>query len=870
MLTDENGQAAQALPCGRQTISVYANGYKVRTVSIKIVPGEQTIPNLGISARDLVESKVTTKEMTYEEIVEAGIDTTDPSNQHVYKYEIDIRFAAEFDWASFMAYFNTNGDYIGCKFGDFKTPDDDDDDDDDNGGSGTSGSSGGIRWEIGGGVGSGYGNGFGRWISFDFGGGETVTVYPVDEYFYLIIYGEARWLKEMYDVEMLVINHSLTDTLEDCSATLDLPKGLSLAAMCGTPQSLTQQIGTIAEGESTSVHWYVRGDEAGSYTVTARLQATMMPFEETIDREYQSENPIYVYAGNALHMNIYLPKYTYYGDDYSVRIELVNVSGKTLYNVSNAITGIKEGQVTYYSNGKVEDQVLLTEGVQDYDFAHVFNPGDKLVVETSVKILFTSKVAEYKKGQIIDTIDKAESMIGYYNNFTKAVNTMNKTIKTVSSALDGFISSTNDIAAAKVTATKKMVDAMLSFADGFSIGNKKAITVLEILNSGMYMPMLLECADDPSAIGDVSIEDIQDITKIFDIAKAEPEPFNIYDSLRTFVEALPVHFYVTDVFTTTLAGSTTTIPYSVIMDNNQTIQYFGIDDMGKYMYSLAIGMCGEIDVPWYLNLLGVEDDPIGYNDAARYIHMQEEQMKTIMVTDTTDIKECKVWAEPSQSTYSVSRNDASDAFVFSCDNETAVYEDGVLTFTGSGILQIQATGISDGTIYISSDGEIVQTYVVELTEKHTCSSENWVTEIHPTEEHDGFVAKYCDICGELIDTMVVEVCEDHHYGESKTETEENGMVVRYAECQDCGYRSYSVEDTEETEWLLGDVDGDGVVDAADSKLLSQYFAGWDVSDTITNLAGADVDGDGKLTRKDAMILARHVAGWTGYALPYEG
>ena len=61
--------------------------------------------------------------------------------------------------------------------------------------------------------------------------GTMVTVYPVSEYFYLIIYGEVSWLKEMFDVEMLILNNSSTDTIENCVAELILPEGLSLADM---------------------------------------------------------------------------------------------------------------------------------------------------------------------------------------------------------------------------------------------------------------------------------------------------------------------------------------------------------------------------------------------------------------------------------------------------------------------------------------------------------------------------------------------------------------------------------------------------------------------------------------------------------------
>lgn len=67
--------------------------------------------------------------------------------------------------------------------------------------------------------------------------------------------------------------------------------------------------------------------------------------------------------------------------------------------------------------------------------------------------------------------------------------------------------------------------------------------------------------------------------------------------------------------------------------------------------------------------------------------------------------------------------------------------------------------------------------------------------------------------------------------------------------------------------VIADVNGDNKLDSSDVTLLTQYFAGYNVT-LSTELA--DVDGNGKVTRKDAMILARHLAGWEGYELPYTG
>ncbi len=66
--------------------------------------------------------------------------------------------------------------------------------------------------------------------------------------------------------------------------------------------------------------------------------------------------------------------------------------------------------------------------------------------------------------------------------------------------------------------------------------------------------------------------------------------------------------------------------------------------------------------------------------------------------------------------------------------------------------------------------------------------------------------------------------------------------------------------------LIGDLNGDGVVDSADAKKLAEYFAGYGHE---IDAVAADVDIDGDVDRKDGMILSRYADGWDGYEMPTE-
>lgn len=321
--TDTNGQVSIVLPVGKQAISVYADKCITRNLNINVKSGVNNIPLIGLSDKPTYEVTVNHHLMSNDEIIEAGIDTSAAENNHVYKYELHLEFTPEIDWESIAFYWGDNGICLGS------------------------------GWVPKTSTGGGYYH-----IERESSDGD-IDIYPVSEYFYLIISGKVKWLKEMFDVEMLILNNSQTDTLEDLVATLELPDGLSLATMIEEQQTEIQEVGTVEGGGSKSVHWYVRGDTAGSYEIKALLEGMVMPFEEEIYDEFIAQNALQVWAGNALHLDFSFPDAAFYGEDYPVTITLTNVSDITLYNVSHVITGVEQGRVTYYSDGHVEEEGMI-------------------------------------------------------------------------------------------------------------------------------------------------------------------------------------------------------------------------------------------------------------------------------------------------------------------------------------------------------------------------------------------------------------------------------------------------------------------------------------------------------------------------------
>ncbi|MBQ9894501.1 MAG: hypothetical protein IJM38_03865 [Ruminococcus sp.] len=216
----------------------------------------------------------------------------------------------------------------------------------------------------------------------------TVTYYEWEEQeMFIIIYGECKWLKEFYDVQLIVMN-SDRETLEDCTATLNVPEGLTL---CNSEQ--TQSVGDLLPLEVKNIHWYLRGDVAGDYNVSALFKGTNDGDE--FEYEFHSKNDIHVYAGNALKMTIEAPNYSCLGYDYPIRITLTNVSDRPIYGLEHTVKA-QQGTYTYKHIASNGERVCIKE-TETFDpknggntgggktiSVDTLNPGESAVIDIKV------------------------------------------------------------------------------------------------------------------------------------------------------------------------------------------------------------------------------------------------------------------------------------------------------------------------------------------------------------------------------------------------------------------------------------------------------------------------------------------------------
>ena len=865
--TDENGEADIVLPVGRVSASFIAEGCLVRSLELDVKHGSNEFAPVGLSELKSYDVNISSRIMTLDEIIAAGIDVTDPANQHIVEYELKIQFKSEIDYASILAYFNSEGiciDVINAPKVDVNTPDNPDS---------TGDPAYTLHYHVVTGslshsyceivkvkagesvrldytpernsknyVFDGWYSDFsltnkistvriqnlettvyGKWVyvgegeepTFNFGnigisfplGDETLTVYPASENFYLIVRGEVRWLKEMFDVEMLVVNNSMTDTLENLTAKLSLPEGLSLPDLFGEKQSDSKYVGNLGHGESKSVHWYVRGDSAGSYSLTANLKGKMMPFNEQIDDNFVSEDNLYVYAGNALHLNFSFPAATYTDDDYPMVITLTNVSDITLYNVHNLFC-VKEGMVVYYSDGTTKEKWKVT--TSRHEEVKEFKPQDQLIIELSTKIFFNSEIIEEQIEKYTKTLNQLEKLWNSY----KAAKEVDDRLTVFFDSITGYTSAiekyTESIGKSE-SKTKLLIQLIKNLKDlklavtgskddvSRAVDNSATGIVVSIINAVSMDPdkWIEECKEaDIKSLSDA----VSALARALVNKEKEASSFNVFDSLRTAISAIPIKFAIESVVMIPKGSNTTVIPWSYTATPTD-VRYFGVSNVSSYIISLTKAIAGTyfdgIAPVDFINF-PLFDDMFDMEESEEIIRATEKKIESFKVSDATGNKSFKAWIEKEDiSRYDLlSSSDAGEYVLFS-DNDSAVFENGVLTFRGGGWVYFVPSEISNYTLYIEDDDGTVFTYHIEVVGAHTCTSGDLKTMVYPSETCNGFAVEFCTVCDEIMDIIILkpeDICKTHSFDEWQITIEatctEGG--IRSHTCAVCGFEEMEI------------------------------------------------------------------------------
>ena len=281
--TGDDGQISICLPEGLYTVNVLADGYQKRAFLCEI-SGRRDEFTIYMNNHDIIEIETTVREMSRDEIIAAGIDVDAPENRHVYECQATFEFGT-------VHYVSNDTAVLSGETQHFE--------------------------------------------------GGKITVLPVAKDIFLIVHSQVNWLKEMFEVELRIKNTSDYERIENCVATLNLPRGLSLAAMTGMPQSVQHQFPLIPLSGSDSMTWYLAGDQAGSYTLNGTVAARRIGggIREDFTVNFSTAEPIEVLAGGAMQLDITAERFAILGKPYHVTYQLTNTSSKNIYDVSMNVLG---------------------------------------------------------------------------------------------------------------------------------------------------------------------------------------------------------------------------------------------------------------------------------------------------------------------------------------------------------------------------------------------------------------------------------------------------------------------------------------------------------------------------------------------------
>lgn len=278
--TDSNGKVTFTTVAGLHTIGVFGDGYLPAEKECTILAGTGNCFYFTVTQEDIVTADFKVERMKLDEIKAAGIDITDPENQHIVEVEVNITYKAhEQDKGRMHFYANGKGGIVG-----------------------------------GGGWFGGWGGG--SWGGGGTGGSVTKPVYvninpdtnEVDTLITMTVPVKASFLKEFFHASLTVYNNADEQyTISQNEVKLNLPDGLTLV---DTEKSDAANVSfETLEGKSfKDIDWIIRGDKDGTYNISASYSGHLDRFNEDITAEFTPDEPITVYGEKAVAVDIIVPE----------------------------------------------------------------------------------------------------------------------------------------------------------------------------------------------------------------------------------------------------------------------------------------------------------------------------------------------------------------------------------------------------------------------------------------------------------------------------------------------------------------------------------------------------------------------------------
>ena len=289
--TDGEGYALFTAQVGTHTLGciIPDNQWLPAKKDAVVTAGAETAVTMTMVHQPLIQGEFEVNRMTFEEIEAAGIDVQDPANQHMVRVNVALTYGeSQKINTSFVFNMTTK-----------ESPDTN------------------IRLDI-----DNDGESDREFVPVILGGEDEEQISVA----YLDLPIGTSFLKEFFDVNLHIINNASSDfSMTDNVITLNVPDGMSLVPAAGKEDHALVKVPEIPGQTTKTVSWILRGDQEGTYQLSANYSGILSAFDEPIYATFLAKEPLKVYGLSAVKLIAELNSTTT-NDAFHFNLALENVS----------------------------------------------------------------------------------------------------------------------------------------------------------------------------------------------------------------------------------------------------------------------------------------------------------------------------------------------------------------------------------------------------------------------------------------------------------------------------------------------------------------------------------------------------------------
>ncbi|MBR1815481.1 MAG: PKD domain-containing protein, partial [Lachnospiraceae bacterium] len=386
------GHLTLALKIGDYDVAAYKAGYIPKESRINISEFDTANLNIQLPSGDIVTGDFRISRMSLQEIIDAGVDISNPENINVFSFSVTSAYEEKPIIKNTVYIDNAGGVSTGGSTSYSGNYD---------GGSGVGASSQPLSE-------SGY-HGFSV-ISYPASTDSRVVNNDDRIIIYVSVSQSVSWLKDMFMVDLDIFNNADSKYyISDAAASINLPDGISLAAT-EKGQTRSYSLEDIYGQDMQTASWIVKADSPGSYEISADFNGILNPFNCPVSAHFVAEKTIDSDDYSGLIIDVMPERSVYPGEEAYIQFAITNNTDRQLYNFKSSLDKFIDPGVVY-SRTIIDN----AHDISDDDYmGGVTNYREKEVVVDGLNECGQTYV--YRSGDImsIPQLDIGESIYGTY------------------------------------------------------------------------------------------------------------------------------------------------------------------------------------------------------------------------------------------------------------------------------------------------------------------------------------------------------------------------------------------------------------------------------------------------------------------------